>query len=276
MIKKIIFWTLSVIITLSMAVYQRLTGPTHPVKYQYELNGIQYKLSLPRSHNGTTDCEISLDIKDESVNGLIIYKRFKMNEPYDTISLTRKGENLVALLPGQPAAGKLEYKLQLTKDGNKFLWTDEPIVIRFKNNVPAFVLIPHILFIFAAMLLSTLAGFFAAGNIPSFRFYTGLTVILFLLGGMALGPVVQKYAFGEFWTGFPFGKDITDNKALIATLFWLAAWFGNLKKERKYLVILAALVNIAVGIIPHSAGGSELDYNTGEIKTGLMIFSGLL
>ena len=38
---------------------------------------------------------------------------------------------------------------------------------------------------------------------PSYKFYTGLTLILFLFGGMIMGPVVQKFAFGEFWTGFP-------------------------------------------------------------------------
>jgi hypothetical protein len=180
------------------------------------------------------------------------------------------------MLPGQPAAGKLEYKVEFNKNEKSLqIINDQYVVIRFKNTVPTYVLIPHILFIFTAMLLSTLAGFFAAGNIPSYKFYTGLTLILFLLGGMLLGPVVQKYAFGEFWTGFPYGKDLTDNKALIASVFWVIAWLGNRKADRRYLVILATVVNLTIGLIPHSARGSELDYSSGEIKTGMIFITGL-
>jgi hypothetical protein len=108
------------------------------------------------------------------------------------------------------------------------------------------------------------------GKIPSYRFYAGLTLIMFLLGGMIMGPVVQKFAFGEYWTGFPTGKDLTDNKALIAFIAWIIAWMGNRKKERKYLVIIAAIIVLAISYIPHSARGSELDYNSGKINTGMI------
>ncbi|MFW5821682.1 MAG: hypothetical protein ACOCWA_10345, partial [Bacteroidota bacterium] len=78
--------------------------------------------------------------------------------------------------------------------------------------------------------------------------------------------------FGEYWTGFPFGKDLTDNKALIAFAFWIIAWLGNRQTgERKYLVVLAAVINLAISLIPHSLLGSELDYSSGEIKTGMII-----
>jgi len=273
MVKKIIFWVISVLITLSMAVYQRLTGPTHPERFQVELNGTNYKIQLPRSHNGTSDCEITIEVKDSVISGILLFKRFKINESYDTLLFNHKGDFLSAFLPGQPPAGKLEYLVELYDEEGQLFKTTQPVIIRFKNIVPGYILIPHILFIFAAMLLSTLSGFYAAGNISSYRFYTGLTVILFLIGGMILGPVVQKYAFGEFWTGFPFGKDLTDNKALIATIFWIIAWAGNRRTNRRYLVILAALVNLVIGLIPHSVRGSELDYSTGEIKTGMILFS---
>ena len=93
---------------------------------------------------------------------------------------------------------------------------------------------------------------------------------MFLLGGMILGPIVQKFAFGEFWTGFPVGKDLTDNKALVAFVFWIIAWAGNIKKPRPYLPVIAAIINLGIGFIPHSLMGSELDYTSGEIKTGLI------
>jgi len=276
MVKKIIFWIITVIITLFTAVYQRVTGPTYPKKFQVEIDGNLYKYKLPRSTNSTEDFEVKIKMPDISVTGNLIFKKFKVNESYDTIPFNRQDSSLIAILPGQPAAGKLEYKAEFYKNGNQLqIINNQNIVIRFKERVPDYVLIPHILFIFTAMLLSTLAGFFAAANIPTYKFYTGLTLILFLLGGMILGPVVQKYAFGEFWTGFPFGKDLTDNKALIASVFWVIAWLGNRKADRKYLVIIAAIVNLTIGLIPHSARGSELDYSSGEIKTGMIFIPGI-
>ncbi len=47
------------------------------------------------------------------------------------------------------------------------------------------------------------------------RWQTFTTLGLLLVGGMILGPVVQKYAFGVFWTGVPWGWDLTDNKTLV-------------------------------------------------------------
>lgn len=277
MAKKVIFWTLTVIITLFTAYYQRTTGPTYPKTFKVTIDSIDYKYSLPRSQNGYSDCKVKLDLADPLITGKIAYRRFPTNDPWDTLSFNRESESLIAWLPKQKAAGKLEYKVELFRNGNSIEIPDNEIIkIRFKDNVPAFVLIPHIIFIFTAMLLSTLSAFFALGKIPSYRFYTGLTLLMFLLGGMVFGPIVQKYAFGEYWTGFPYGKDLTDNKALIGFLAWVIAWLGNLKKERKYLVILAAVIVLIISYIPHSARGSELNYESGAIKTGMIYLSSIL
>jgi hypothetical protein len=93
------------------------------------------------------------------------------------------------------------------------------------------------------------------------------------LGGMILGPIVQKYAFGAYWTGFPLGGDWTDNKMLVMWIVWIVACvvlgFGA-RPERKagrLVVLLAALVMTTVYLIPHSARGSELDYS--KIDAGI-------
>ncbi len=275
--KKTLFWIIALVITLFTAVYQRMTGPTYPKTLSFEAaNGTTYKFNLPRSVNGYMDAVISLDIDNPEISGDIIYRRYPTHEKWDTISFVREDDQLIAWLPKQPAAGKLEYRVSLFENGKPVeLKENKNVVIRFKNNVPAWVLIPHILLIFSAMLLSNLTGIYAFAGLPSYRFYTGLTLILFLLGGMIMGPVVQKFAFGEYWTGFPFGKDLTDNKSLIAFVLWIIAWAGNRKgKDRKYLVVAAALVNLIIAFIPHSLGGSELDYSSGEIKTGMMFLNG--
>jgi hypothetical protein len=276
MIKKVIFWTLTVLITLFTAYYQRTTGPTYPKDFTVTIDSTEFKYSLPRSQNGYSDCQVKIAFADPLISGKIIYRRYPTTDPWDTLIFNREAENIVTWLPKQKAAGKLEYKVELYRNDELLnIQNNEAVIIRFKDNVPAYALIPHILFIFAAMLLSTLTALYAIGNIPSFRFYAGFTLLMFLLGGMIFGPVVQKFAFGEYWTGFPYGKDLTDNKALIGFLAWIIAWLGNLKKERKYLVIIAALVVLVISYIPHSARGSELDYTSGAIKTGMIYLSGL-
>ena len=273
---KVIFWTVSVIITLFTAYYQRTTGPTYPRSFKVKIDSTEISYSLPRSQNGYTDCAVKIDLADPMITGKVIYRRYPTSDPWDTLSFNREGESLIAWLPKQKAAGKLEYKVELFRNDQQLeIINNEIINIRFKDNVPAYALIPHIIFIFAAMLLSTLAAFFAIGNIPSYKFYTGLTLVMFLLGGMIFGPVVQKFAFNEYWTGFPYGKDLTDNKALIGFIAWIIAWLGNRKKERKYLVIIAAIVVLVISYIPHSARGSELDYESGAIQTGMIYLSGI-
>lgn len=267
--KTIFYWLLAILITLSAAVYQRATGPTYPKKIDFTFADKQYKIKLPRSHSSTKQCAVSLNINDNRVEGKILYKRYPSSDDFTEILMERDGENLIAQLPNQAAAGKLEYfvKLLNTETNNEILNTGS-IVIRFKGDVPATVLIPHIFFMFFAMLFSNLTGLLAFGKKERYKFYTIFTTLLLLAGGMILGPVVQKFAFGELWTGVPFGWDLTDNKLLVAFVFWVIAVIGNWKKDRPYLSIIAAIVLLLIYSIPHSMYGSELDYSTGVIGQG--------
>ena len=46
-------------------------------------------------------------------------------------------------------------------------------------------------------------------------------------------------------------------------------------RSEKVPRLAATLVNLVIALIPHSLGGSELDYNSGEIKTGMMYLMGI-
>ena len=85
------------------------------------------------------------------------------------------------------------------------------------------------------------------------------------------GPIVQYYAFNELWTGIPFGWDLTDNKTLIALIFWILAVVMNRKKERPLYVALASFVLLLVFSIPHSLFGSQLDYTSGQVTQGIIL-----
>ena len=88
---------------------------------------------------------------------------------------------------------------------------------------------------------------------------------------MILGPIVQYYAFGDLWTGIPFGWDLTDNKTLIAFIFWILAVYMNRKTDRPLYTALAAFVLLLVFSIPHSMFGSELDYASGQVTQGIIL-----
>jgi len=207
----------------------------------------------------------------ENVFGEIFYRKYPGNDEWTSVAMLRTGSALTAVLPSQPAAGKLQYYISLYDNGGgRFtIGKEKPVIIRFKGDVPAAVLIPHILAMVIAMLLSTLAGLYAIFGIEGYRKYALITLLWLLAGGFILGPLVQYYAFGDFWTGIPFGWDLTDNKTLIATLFWLAAFILNRRKENRRWIIIAAVVLMVVYCIPHSLFGSQLDYSTNQVTQGI-------
>jgi hypothetical protein len=170
---------------------------------------------------------------------------------------------LVGKLPQQPSAGKLAYKVHLSRGAEDIVLSgDDPVIIRFKDPVPRAILIPHIFIMFLAMLFSTRAGLEALRKDSNPRRLVCWTLGLLFVGGMILGPLVQKYAFGALWTGFPFGTDLTDNKTLIAFLGWIAAWIAGRKgKPARGWVLGASILLLTVYLIPHSLLGSELDYS---------------
>jgi hypothetical protein len=267
--KTIIYWILAIIITLSAAVYQRTTGPTYEKKYDVVYNDTDYHIELLRSHSTSKPAPVLINIVNKELTGNVYYRRYPSNDDFTKIQLVSVTNGLEGVLPNQPPAGKLEYYVELfNPNSNESFFDSDHIIIRYKGDVPATVLTPHIFFMFFAMLLSNLTGLLAFGKRQRFKFWGIVTLIFLALGGMVLGPIVQKYAFGELWTGVPFGWDLTDNKTLVAFIFWIIAVVGNWRKDRPVLSIIAAIVMLIVFSIPHSAFGSELDYSTGTIGQG--------
>lgn len=267
--KNALLWLFSVLLTLGAAYYQRTTGPTYPKRGQVTLEGNTINYALIRSAESTTDAFVKIKVPGDEIVGAIKYKRFKTKDEWVSYPMLKEGEELVGTLPVQPPAGKLEYQVVLTTGERFVLLPEEPVVIRFTGAVPAWVLIPHILFMFTAMLLSTRTVLEAIFRKKSTYSFAWITVVTLFLGGLILGPVVQKYAFDAYWTGWPFGKDLTDNKTLLTWLVWVVA-LVRLHKNRNNITwpLIAGIVLLLVYLIPHSMFGSELDYDSGQINTG--------
>lgn len=256
-----VLWLLALLITLASAVYQRMTGPSHPRRGKATLAGREFRYRLPRSMAGG-DAEIRVPAVSAQTQGTLAWKRNKTRDPWTYVPMTREGGELTAKLPQQPPAGKLAYRVILQDGNERVTLGGEPVVIRFRGDVPLPVLVLHVTAMFAAMLAGTRAGleFFRPG--ANYRPLVLWTLGLLAIGGLVLGPIVQKYAFGAWWTGWPFGTDLTDNKTAVAWLGWLAAWLRLRKAPERAgaWVLAAAIVMLAVFAIPHSLLGSELQY----------------
>lgn len=274
--KKFAYWCIAINITLFLSIYQRMTGPTHPKKVDIELNSEDYRVKLPRS-GVQQDAIISLNnipaVLRQSQDPQLMdaerveapklhYRRYPTSDYYTTVDFKWKNHEWQAELPVQPVGGKLQYYLTV---GGKDYLKDEPVVIRFRNDVPAYILIPHILLMFGAMLFAVYALMMVTMG-REYRKWLKITVVTLFVGGFIFGPLVQHAAFGPWWTGFPYGTDLTDNKTLISFLFFLAALATLNWKYNRWVVALAVLLMVAIFSIPHSAYGSEYDYTTHQLK----------
>jgi hypothetical protein len=270
---------------LAAVVHQRLTGPTYPKRGIIDVAGEMHRYKLVRSESSTKDARVVLPRPSSDVSATLNYRRYKSGDAFTAAPMSPEGEVLVAPLPKQPAAGKLEYYLDVTlphRDLRIPEASEDNIIIRYKDDVPALVLVPHIVFMFFSVLIGMRAGLAALFGLRDMRPLAWVALGGMTIGGMTLGPIVQKYAFGAFWTGFPFGYDLTDNKTLIMWLVWLIAVLAIGFRARpraglgRAVVVVAAIVMTVVYLIPHSMRGSELDYSkleegvpaSGAIGTG--------
>lgn len=269
--KNALLWFLALILMMAAAVYQKKTGPSYPYRGQFDAAGETLDYRLVRSEETTRNARVVLPAPSHgALDAQLHFKRYKTADALSTVPLKRENEEYAAYLPAQPPAGKLTYFLTVEHESGASLRIpsapDETIVIRFRGPVPAWILVPHIILVFFAMLIGIRSALAALIPEKTMIRWAWVAFIGMTLGGMILGPIVQKHAFGEYWTGFPFGSDLTDNKMLIMWLCWLVAvafitrWKNARPRLSRALVVAAAVVMIVVYLIPHSMRGSELDY----------------
>jgi hypothetical protein len=258
-----LFWIVAVVITLVSLVYQRVTGPTYAVSGSVLLNGKSIAYKLIRSYDGQDKAPVQVKTDDQSISGTLFWKRYKTDDPWTQAPMTFADGTLKGELPHQPVAGKLMYRVELQQGGQQVsLSGNDPIVIRFRNPVPIWVIIPHVLAMFFAFLFSARAGLESFNKEPKFKNFIYATLGFLILGGFILGPLMQYFSFNLWWTGWPFGTDLTDNKTAVAFLAWVMAAIALGKaKNPKYWALGASIIMIVVYLIPHSLLGSEFNYN---------------
>ena len=266
---SVILWVLAVGIMFAAADFQERTGPTKEFKGSFTFAGEDHSFELVRSGNTDADAPVIVPDPGGGLTGRVYFKRYPTDDPFSPIPMESVAGELQGLLPAQLAAGKLEYYVVLESDEGpiRIPEGEETLILRFKDPVPLGILVPHIIFMFIALLVGVRTALGAAFRPVGLRQLAWTTLGLMTVGGMILGPIVQKYAFGAFWTGWPYGYDLTDNKTLIMWVVWVVVVWVLAKRASprdwvaRGAILLAAAVMMTVYLIPHSLRGSELDYS---------------
>lgn len=251
--KTTLFWILAFLSTVASAVYQRVTGPLYPISGKINFDGKEISYKLERSQETVKNYQIEIETGDEAISGILYWKKYNSGNNFTAVPMTGD-KKLSAELPVQKRLEKLDYYVQLSKNDETIILPKEKIItIRFKDPVPIYILIPHIFAMFFAMMLSTRTGLEFFNKEPKIDKLAFWTVVSLFIGGFLLGFAMNGFAFGEVWGGWPFGHDVTDNKTQIAFIAWLIAfYFVKKNKNAKLAVLLAAIIMIAVYMIPHS------------------------
>jgi hypothetical protein len=254
-------WLIAVALTLFLGRHQRVTGPTYPLSGRATLGTTSFAWELKRTHAGPGGQRVEVTPGIADATGTVHYRPHVMPGAPDpgpdawiAVPMAREGDALAAELPHQPIAGKLDYRVTLEAGGRSVTLPPQGhATIRFRNDVPVWVLLPHIAFMFVAMLLSTRAGLEVLERKPNFAPLVNLTLITLFIGGFPLGFAMSGYAFHEPWGGFPLGNDATDNKTLVAMAAWLGAWIAlRTGRGARLAVPAAAVIMFVVYLIPHS------------------------
>jgi len=283
--KQMSFWriTAAVIFTIFILVFTRKTTAVRSVHQVVEYQGIKIDHHTVPKQMGDEIPLISAEVEGASEMRLVykigkdgVYRSITMsprpgkeNVFEASIPLHTKGKKAWYYLEAIGGSGSEEVSVALPQANSGQV---DPIRLKFEGEVPAYVIVPHILSIFAAIFFATLTLFTAVdlktgrGTLVKSVKYCAITLLLLFIGFFPFGWAMNYFAFGVLWEAFPFGRDVTDNKSQIMFLFWLVTLImvkgtlwgkgedKNLITGRGYstLVIVSFVATMIILAVPHS------------------------
>ncbi len=96
---SLIIWLIALILTLLLAAFQRMTGPTYPVSGTVEFNNEIAEYKFDRSHGGEGDHTVQIKIDDSSLQAELYWKRYKTKDEWTRVIMVKKDNMLTADLP---------------------------------------------------------------------------------------------------------------------------------------------------------------------------------
>ncbi len=71
-----VLWALAILITLAAAVWQRMSGPTYPVRGTVNVGGETIRLRLARSHSITARQPVTVKAANPEITGEVSWRRY--------------------------------------------------------------------------------------------------------------------------------------------------------------------------------------------------------
>ncbi|HVP58378.1 MAG TPA: hypothetical protein VMU02_09790 [bacterium] len=221
------------------------------------------------------EADISSGAAEGDLRALIFYRTGGL--PFQAVEMTRlEHGKYFGYLPPQVRGAKLEYYIEARSADNvvaRVPAKDKAAAfsVAVKGTPNRYLLVSHVFLIFVGLfffLFSGYLGYKALKDrrtllyIPRIAF---LGTIIFFIASIPLGMVVAYQTHGVAWTGFPVGRDLTDNKALAILIYWIACGFlfrGSLFRKdpsrdlvsmaaMPYVHIAGALITAVLFAIPH-------------------------
>ena len=266
----IVRFVVAFVLSVLMLLLARITATSNPGNYDVEINHISL------SHRTVTESfgeNPELLLKALSADELepVVYYTQTLGGPYAADTMSPVDSGFVATLPVLQKNNKWWYRIMVFKQGELLAAfpPGEDQFIKFKGRVASFILISHIIFMYATIFAGVLALLSAIdiatgrGNVRRSIKYVMWTLILGVIGGFVFGPMVSYQTLGIPYEGIPFDNDITDSKTLIFMLFWLSTFLisrRGLKGEKMaiseglfaFLIVLSFVVTFGLFLIPHS------------------------
>jgi len=251
MFKKILFLAIAAIIAVISVFIQQFSSSDRPYNQEIQINSIDYSFKLPVYHEANEVCSIELLVPDTSVRGVLFYKLLKSKNDFKLINLIRMNEYLVSVLPHQKQNIKVQYYLQLNSAGKKyFIGKENPLIVRFQGVVPKYILFPHVVLMFVALIFSCFAGMLTFSHIDSYKKYASVTFFLFTLAALIFGLIIHLVSFRHLFVQVANYNDLTFYKNGIIFLLWLLVYYVNKKYEFKYLTLAVSIFTLILFCIP--------------------------
>jgi len=289
---------LAILITIALLVVARRASQRQvPVVVETTTYG-ELTLSHTCNHifkgdNATADLDVTVSgglVPEDAVISLY-YEPRTMDaietgtRPARVEAITIPGQALVyrVVVPNQGRGSEFSYRFQLEDAAGRVLATipveeikDKPkqLWFRFEGARSVVLLVGHILCMFGSFLLMVMVLLTAFEDVKNraVRIRLGkqtlwATIILFL-GTFPIGIWLEYQVYATYWTGIPFGHDITDSKALVIFIYWLVALYllrgsalsGDPRKDvigaaaARWVAVVGVVLSLALYLVPHSSG----------------------
>ncbi len=271
--------SVAILLTVALFIQTRYFGPNREYTVEGRCGELTVQHTAPRNHKGDGPATLEVVVdgpeRDGAALPLKVQGRTEVTDdpqpgwdyyPVHEIKKNDDGGTCLGFeIPPLPIGTRFLYRFVTGSEEENLRIIlaqkdDKPMTLKYEGEVPAWVLIPHILCMFMGITLLFLALFGAVDLVwkraaPDAARLAWWAWAFMFTGGLPFGIAMNWYVFRVTWEAVPFGDDITDNKTQVTLIFWGLASLVLSRRPGRHaglFALAAGLLAIAMYLIPHS------------------------